>query len=118
MEFEAPHISDEELLLAIDAELPHGEAAEVAAHLEQCWSCRARRREIESAIAVFMQVHQRNLNPELPPSAGPRALLRARMARMPAPRTFPKPFRLYGRRSPPCWWSRRWLRCWPAAGRR
>ncbi len=96
MEFEAPHISDEELLLAIDAELPHGEAAEVAAHLEQCWSCRARRREIESAIAVFMQVHQRNLNPELPPSAGPRALLRARMARMPAPRTFPKTL-------PPLW---------------
>jgi hypothetical protein len=42
-------------------------------------------------------VHERNLNPELPPSAGPRALLKARMAQMPAPaRAFPKTL-------PPLW---------------
>lgn len=62
MEF-ADHISDEDLLLAIDGELAEDQAAEVAAHLEDCWSCRARRQEIESAIAVFMKVHERNLVP-------------------------------------------------------
>ena len=84
MEF-ADHISDEDLLLAIDGELAEDQAAEVAAHLEDCWSCRARRQEIESAIAVFMKVHERNLSPGLPPAAGPRALLKARLAQMPSP---------------------------------
>jgi anti-sigma factor RsiW len=97
MEFEAPHISDEDLLLAIDGELPDDEAAEAAAHLEDCWSCRARRQEIESAIAVFMKVHERNLNPDLPPAAGPRALLKARIAQMPAPA------RAFSKRLPPLW---------------
>jgi hypothetical protein len=93
MEFEDTHISDDDLLLAIDGELADGDAAAVESHLEDCWACRTRRQEIESAIAVFMKVHQRNLNPELPPAAGPRALLKARIAQMPAP----------ARRLPPLW---------------
>jgi hypothetical protein len=84
MEFKGPHISDEDLMMAIDGELPDDAAAEVGAHLEDCWACRSRRREIESAIAVFMKVQERNLS-ELPPAAGPRALLKARMAQMPSP---------------------------------
>jgi len=99
MEFENAHISDEDLLLAIDGELADEEAAAVAAHVENCWSCRARRQEIESAIAVFMKVHERNLSPKLAPAAGPRALLKARLHVMngqtPAPL---KPNRL-----PPLW---------------
>jgi anti-sigma factor RsiW len=97
MDFENAHISDEDLLLAIDGELPGEEAAQVAAHLEQCWACRVRRQKIESAIAVFMKVHERNLSPELPAASGPRALLRAQLARMPA--RMPAP----ARRLPPLW---------------
>lgn len=82
MEFE-DHISDQDLLLAADGELSTDRAAEVEAHLEDCWPCRARRQKIESAIAVFMKVHERNLSPVLPPGAGPRALLKARLAEMP-----------------------------------
>ncbi len=86
MEFDQNHISDEDLMLAIDGELPEGEAAQCAAHLEDCWSCRARRQEIESAMATFMKVHERHLRPELPSANGPRALLKARLGQMPSPR--------------------------------
>jgi len=36
-----PHLSDEQLLLALDGESSAHEAAQVASHLEACWSCRA-----------------------------------------------------------------------------
>jgi hypothetical protein len=36
--------------------------------------------EIEQAIADFARAHQQTLDPQLPPIAGPRALLRARLA--------------------------------------
>jgi Putative zinc-finger len=98
MEFNAAHISDEDLLLAIDGELEDDEAAEVEAHLEDCWACRSRKREIESAIAVFMKVHQRNLSPALPPGSGPRALLKARIAEMPS-----RPGTAASNRLPPLW---------------
>ncbi len=84
MRFEDAHIPDEDLLLATDGELADQDAAHVQAHLEDCWACRARRQEIESAIATFMKVHERNLNPQLPPAEGPRALLKARLALVPA----------------------------------
>src|SRR5208282_4055706 len=89
------HISDEELLLAIDGELEDQEAAaQIERHVRACWACRARRQEIEDAIAVYVRVHQRNLDSRIPPAAGPRALLKARLAQMPAP----PPSRL-----PPLW---------------
>jgi hypothetical protein len=81
MEFDA-HIPDEDLLLAIDGELTDQEATRVKRHLLACWVCRARRREIEDAIAVYVRVHQRNLDSRIPPDAGPRALLRARLGRL------------------------------------
>ena len=96
MEFQDAHISDEDLLLAIDGELEDEEAGRIAAHLADCWACRARRQEIESAIGVFMKVHERNLSPQLPPAAGPRALLKARIAQMPARAQ-------HSRRLPPLW---------------
>jgi anti-sigma factor RsiW len=107
MEFKGPrtfdvHISDEDLLLAIDGELPAGEAARVARHLTACWDCRARRQEIEDAIAVYIRVHRRNLDPQIPPAAGPRALLKARLAEI--AKTPPVRSRgLLGRGLPPLW---------------
>lgn len=97
MEFEE-HISDEDLLLAIDGELPEDGCARVAAHLADCWSCRARRQEIESAIAGFMKVHERNLSPALPPAAGPRALLKAAMTQTPG-----QGCAAADRKAPPLW---------------
>lgn len=99
MEFEQAHISEEDLLRAIDGELSEEDAARVDTHLEECWACRTRRQEIESAIAVFMKVHERNLSPKLPSADGPRALLRARVrAKLAEP-----PQQATSSRLPPLW---------------
>jgi hypothetical protein len=73
------HISDEELLLAADWELSKDRAAEVQNHLEACWNCRARRMELERTITDFVQSHRRELDSQLPPIEGPRALFRSRL---------------------------------------
>jgi hypothetical protein len=74
------HLSDQELLLAADGELPTRCAARVHAHLAACWSCRARMAEIEGTIADFARAHRQILDSHLPASAGPRALLRVQLA--------------------------------------
>jgi putative zinc finger protein len=76
------HLSDQEMLLAADGELSTGRAAEVRAHLASCWGCRARMAEIEGTIADFARAQRQTLDPKLPPIAGPRALLRARLAEL------------------------------------
>jgi anti-sigma factor RsiW len=86
------HLSDQALLLAADGELPLAQAAQVGAHLSGCWSCRARKQEIEEAIIDFVRLHRGDLDPLLPPPAGPRALLKARLAEFAA---VPQP-----------WWTR------------
>lgn len=78
------HITDQELLLAADGELPTRPAAQVRAHLAACWDCRARMAEIEGTIADFARVHRQVLDSQLPPIAGPRALLRAQLAELTA----------------------------------
>ena len=74
------HLSDEEMLQAADGELSTRRAAEVRTHLAACWGCRARMAEIEATIADFARTHRQTLDPQLPPIAGPRALLKARLA--------------------------------------
>jgi len=81
------HLSDRELIMAMDGELTPGESRRVEAHLQACWTCRSRKRELERAIADFVQLHAQEL--QLPPSDGPRALLRARIEAMAEPRRFP-----------------------------
>jgi hypothetical protein len=76
------HLSDQELLLAADGELSTRRAAQVRAHLVACWDCRARMAEIEETIADFARAHRQTLDPQLPPIAGPRALLRAQLAEL------------------------------------
>ena len=51
------HISDQELLLLEDGELPLSRSAEIRSHLEACWTCRARVKEIEDTISDFVGVH-------------------------------------------------------------
>src|ERR1700689_2440606 len=74
------HLSDQEMLLAADGELPTRRAAQVRAHLAACWHCRARMGEVEAKIADFARAYRQTLDPELPPIDGPRALLRAQLA--------------------------------------
>jgi hypothetical protein len=78
------HLTDQDLLLAADGELPTRRAAQVGAHLAACWDCRARMGEIEGTIADFARVHRQALDPQLPPITGPRALLRAQLAELEA----------------------------------
>src|SRR4029077_15447085 len=74
------HVSDQELLLLEDGELSLSRSTEIRNHLEACWSCRTRVKEIEDTIVDFVHVHRSEFDPQLPPIAGPRALLKARLA--------------------------------------
>src|SRR5271167_1599125 len=78
------HPSEQDLLRAADGELSTGRAGEVRAHLAACWDCRARMAEIEGTIADFTRAYRRDLDPELPPKDGPRALLRAQLTALTA----------------------------------
>jgi hypothetical protein len=73
------HLTNEELLQASDGELSPNRMAEVQAHLASCWTCRARKSDIDGAIADFVRAHRQTLNPEIPPIDAPRAMLRARL---------------------------------------
>ena len=76
------HLSDQELLLAADGELPPARAEEVSLHLAECWTCRARKAEIDQAIGDFVRAYRGSLDPLLPSATGPRALLKAQLAEM------------------------------------
>ncbi len=84
MKYPDSHLSDQQLLLDVEGELRAHDEKLVRAHLSACWSCRARRQEFEAAIADFVRSHQREFERELPPAAGPRALLKARLAELSA----------------------------------
>jgi len=73
------HISDQELLRAVDGELSRPRSDQVRAHLAACWHCRARMADIEGSIADFMRCHRQALDSQLPSADGPRALLRAQI---------------------------------------
>lgn len=74
------HLSDEDLLLLADGELAPGRVAHAREHLAACWECRTRRGELEHTIADFVHAHHASLDVRMPPAAGPRALLKARLA--------------------------------------
>jgi hypothetical protein len=73
------HLTDEELLRFADGELSPRQIAGVNTHLTSCWDCRTRLRQLEDTIVDFVRVHHDTLDPQLPPVAGPRALLKARL---------------------------------------
>ena len=74
-----PHIADDDLILALDGELPEPRQGEVNAHLLGCWECRARRARLERAIEDFLAAQPHEL-PGAAPAAGPTARLRAALA--------------------------------------
>src|ERR1700676_787415 len=79
---ENPHISDEQLLFALDGELATDESAHVKVHLEACWSCRVRSERIEEAIANVVEYRDLLANSSLPISAGERAMFVARLQQL------------------------------------
>lgn len=76
---EYAHLSEIDLVMAADGELPGRRRAEVAAHLEGCWACRERMETLQGTIAELVRARNSELNDRVPPAAGPRALLRARL---------------------------------------
>jgi len=76
------HLTDRELVMAMDGELARNDLKRVETHLESCWSCRSRKQDLERAITDFVHVHRSDPELQLPPSAGPRALLKARLAQL------------------------------------
>lgn len=82
------HPTDQELLLLADGELPARRAAQVGAHLAACWGCRIRMADTEGTIAGFLRAYRQGLDSQLPPIAGSRALLKARLAEVTAKARF------------------------------
>lgn len=72
------HLPDDELLRELDGELAPRAAKFARAHLAECWKCRARRAELETAIAQLVIGHGRAFDAGAPEA--PRAMLRARLA--------------------------------------
>jgi hypothetical protein len=77
---EESHLSDQELLQAVDGELSPRDLERVESHLAACWACRVRKQEIETAIGEFVRFQRQNFDLRIPPSDGPRALLKAQLA--------------------------------------
>ena len=59
------HLSERDMLLAADGELPARRKAQVTAHLETCWSCRERMQSLEGTIAEFIRARNRELDEQL-----------------------------------------------------
>jgi anti-sigma factor RsiW len=77
-----PHLSDEQLLLALDGELSSRETARVAVHLEACWSCRARSEQIGEAIADVVEYRHFLSKSQFPPSTRARAMFVAQLEQL------------------------------------
>ncbi len=80
MQQEHAHLSDRELIMALDGELPAGRKPGLSAHLEACWSCRERLHSLEDTIGEFVRARNHELNCNIPSNPGSQALLRARLA--------------------------------------
>ena len=85
MPSENVHLTDQELLLAIDDELSVRRSAQVRVHLDHCDDCRERIIRIEENIADFARIHRQTFDAKLPPIEGPRAQLRAELSRISDP---------------------------------
>ena len=68
--------------MELEGELSTRAAQSVRAHLVACWRCRARRQELERSIAGFIEAYQQEFDGQLPPGAGPRAMLKAELAQI------------------------------------
>jgi predicted anti-sigma-YlaC factor YlaD len=81
------HLSDQKLLLVADGEGSKRRKRQMLEHLAECSSCRARFEEIKITVAEFAQAHRTALDSQLPPAAGSRAPLKARLSEAAAERS-------------------------------
>lgn len=91
------HLADEEILLAMDRELRPKRARRARKHLATCEECRARMEKMARASEALDELRGRT-EPVLPPMAGARALLKARLVEI-------------GSRAP----TRSWFRGWTSS---
>lgn len=78
------HLSDQELILALDGELSVRDRGRVESHLAACWTCRARQQELEASIGDVVRAYGREADGRIPPADGPRALLKAQLDQLAA----------------------------------
>jgi hypothetical protein len=78
------HLTDATLLLAIDGELSDIDRSLVKKHVRACWRCRARREHLERTIAEIVEYEHHLVAPDMPPSAGGRAIFLARLDQLAA----------------------------------
>jgi hypothetical protein len=74
------HLSDQDLIMTTDGELPARRKGQALAHLDACWFCRERMGSLETTISEFVRAWNYEYSDRMPPASGPRALLRARLA--------------------------------------
>jgi len=61
------HLSDQQILAAIDGDSPVPLSADAARHLDSCWQCLARRQELKETIVRVVDYQRELLAPFLPP---------------------------------------------------
>jgi hypothetical protein len=74
------HLSNEELLLFSDQELPTKQAARAREHVAQCELCHQRLAQLENTLADFLDFHEQEIQSQSFPSANARPLLKARLS--------------------------------------
>jgi hypothetical protein len=79
------HLTDEQLLLAIDGELAPRRASRVRTHLGRCSFCRARSARLERTLSAFIDAHREQMNEGISQSNTAAATLRNRLHQMDAP---------------------------------
>lgn len=73
------HLSDDWLLFSIDGALSASDHARVKGHVRACWTCRARREQLENTIREIVEYQHALVGPDMPPSAGGRSIFMARL---------------------------------------
>jgi hypothetical protein len=64
------HLSDEQILAAIDGDSPAQLPARAVRHLESCWRCLARRQQLQDTIVRVVDYQRELVAPFLPPPVG------------------------------------------------
>jgi len=92
MQYQDPHLSDQELLLAADGELPLRRQRHVQVHLKACWTCRSRMGEVQQNIGKLVHEYHSLFDP--PPDPHSQDQLRDQLQRLGQPRQFAPFWRL------------------------